>query len=202
MSPSSMNADPISLQATTPQLLKATGLALAVAGVVLVTAVLPAEYGIDPTGLGRALGLTALAEPAAMEAPLTPAAVAAAPVSALPTPEQAVVRRPAPFHDEQQALTLAGNQGAEIKTAMKAGERIEFSWTSAGGPVSFDMHGEKPNDGDNFSSYWKDRDQTESHGSFVAPFDGVHGWYWKNRGSEPVTVTVKVSGYFDKLYMP
>ena len=64
------------------------------------------------------------------------------------------------------------------------------------------MHGEKPNDGDNFSSYWKDRDQSEAHGSFVAPFDGVHGWYWKNRGSEPVTVTVKVSGYFDKLYMP
>ena len=35
-------------------------MALAVAAVVLLVAVLPAEYGIDPTGIGRALGLTEL----------------------------------------------------------------------------------------------------------------------------------------------
>ena len=48
------------LHASTPQLLKATALALAVAGAILLTTVLPAEYGIDPTGIGKALGLTAL----------------------------------------------------------------------------------------------------------------------------------------------
>ncbi|MDP3294219.1 MAG: hypothetical protein Q8M37_05705 [Nevskia sp.] len=201
MSPSSMNANPTSIQATTPQLLKATGLALAVAAVILVTAVLPAEYGIDPTGIGRTLGLTALsAEPAPAAVTTTTPAVES--VSVLSSPADAVIKRAVPFHSEEMSLTLAANRGAEIKTAMKAGERFEFSWTSTGGPVSFDMHGEKPNDGDNFTSYWKDRDQSEAHGSFVAPFDGVHGWYWKNHGSEPVTVTVKVSGYFDKLHMP
>ena len=183
------------IQATTPQLLKATAVALSVAGAILVTAVLPAEYGVDPTGIGAALGLTALSAGPGDAA--VPAAEAAPPTAA-----QAVVRRAAAFHGEEMTLSLAADQGAEIKTAMKAGERFEFSWITVGGPVSFDMHGEKPNDGDNFSSYWEGSDQAEAHGSFVAPFDGVHGWYWKNRGTAPVTVTVRISGYFDRLYMP
>src|SRR5215212_11845278 len=37
---------------------RATAIAVAVAGLLLVTAVLPAEYGVDPTGVGRLLNLT------------------------------------------------------------------------------------------------------------------------------------------------
>ena len=40
-----------------PQLVRAIGLALLVATVILLVAVLPAEYRIDPTGLGRRIGL-------------------------------------------------------------------------------------------------------------------------------------------------
>ena len=45
---------------TTGKLLRSTALAALIAGGLLVTTVLPAEYGIDPTGIGRALGLTRL----------------------------------------------------------------------------------------------------------------------------------------------
>lgn len=44
------------------RLLRATLLALAVAGLLLITVVLPAEYGIDPTGVGRVIGLTQMGE--------------------------------------------------------------------------------------------------------------------------------------------
>lgn len=44
------------------QLLRSTAIAIVAAGVILVTAVLPAEYGIDPTGAGRLLGLTEMGE--------------------------------------------------------------------------------------------------------------------------------------------
>ena len=44
------------------QLLRSTAIAIVAAGVILVTAVLPAEYGIDPTGVGRLLGLTEMGE--------------------------------------------------------------------------------------------------------------------------------------------
>ncbi|MBW3582210.1 MAG: hypothetical protein KY455_03830 [Euryarchaeota archaeon] len=45
----------------TKRLLLAVGIALVVAGLVLVAAVLPAEYGIDPTGVGSLMGLDRLA---------------------------------------------------------------------------------------------------------------------------------------------
>lgn len=181
------------IHATTPQLLKATGAALATAGIILVTAVLPAEYGLDPTGIGKALGLTALSSTAAAVAPATLGA---------PEPEAAVTRSESPFQNGEMSLVLQANEGAEIKALMRAGESFVFSWSTDGGPVNFDMHGERPDAGDEFSSYWLDRGKTSGHGSFTAPFDGSHGWYWKNKGTGPVTVTVKLSGYFDKLYRP
>lgn len=187
------------LHPSTPQLLKATALALAAAGTILLTTVLPAEYGIDPTGIGKALGLTALHTPAGEAAAVTATSAASAPAS---DPTASVIQQPTPFQNGEMTLTLQANEGAEIKAQMRAGEAFVFSWVSEGGPVNFDMHGEKPNDGDNFSSYWKDREKAEGHGSFTAPFDGSQGWYWKNKGSTPVTITVKVSGYFEKLYRP
>ena len=191
-----MSDNPTTLHASTPQLLKATAVALLAASALLVTTVLPAEYGIDPTGLGRVFGLTALnTAPAAAPALAVPAPRATA-------PQATVIQHPAAFRSEEMTLTLQPKEGAEIKALMRAGEAFVFSWVSTGGPVNFDMHGEKPNDGDQFSSYWKDRGQTEAHGSFTAPFDGSQGWYWSNKGAAPVTITVKVSGYFEKLYRP
>ena len=45
---------------TKSELLRATGIALAVAIVILVTTILPAEYGVDPIGVGSGLGLDKL----------------------------------------------------------------------------------------------------------------------------------------------
>jgi hypothetical protein len=47
---------------TTRQLLRSTLIAAAAAAAILVTAILPAEYGIDPTGIGRLTGLTEMGE--------------------------------------------------------------------------------------------------------------------------------------------
>ena len=44
------------------QLLRSTVIAMAAAVVILVTIVLPSEYGIDPTGVGRTLGLTEMGQ--------------------------------------------------------------------------------------------------------------------------------------------
>ena len=64
---------------TTPQqvpstrtLVRASVAALAVASVLLVTVVFPAEYGIDPLGTGEALGLSALAGTTVAEEPGPP----------------------------------------------------------------------------------------------------------------------------------
>ena len=204
-------------QPSTAQLLKASAIALLFALIVLVTAVLPAEYGKDPTGIGAALGLTALysADEQASTSPSagiesgtsTPLAVPSQPPLTATDPAQsfnldAVRAQSTAFRSDEMSVTLAPGKGAEIKAKMLEGASFVFSWTAVGGPVNFDMHGEKPNDGDKFTSYWLDNQKAQAHGRFVAPFTGVHGWYWKNKGAVPVTITVKVSGYFEPLYRP
>lgn len=47
---------------TSSQLLHSTAIAMVSAALILVTIVLPSEYAIDPTGIGRALRLTEMGE--------------------------------------------------------------------------------------------------------------------------------------------
>ncbi len=47
---------------TSAQLIKSTIIAAIAAVVILVTIVLPSEYGIDPTGIGKAVGLAEMGE--------------------------------------------------------------------------------------------------------------------------------------------
>lgn len=181
---------------STAQLIKASGIALLVAAIVLIVAVLPAEYAFDPTGIGKALGLTRL------HAADGGAEVESAPPPGSGVARSAVTHQPAAYKTQQMSITLPPNKGGEIKAVMQEGDSFIFNWSSDA-PVNFDMHGEPFNAKNNeFTSYWKDVLHSESHGGFTAPFGGTHGWYWRNRGSEAVTVTVTVSGYFEKLYLP
>lgn len=193
---------------TSKALLKASAVALAVAALVLIFVILPAEYGIDPTGVGERMGLTAMSnsDPAAaadqelgeLLEPANQAEGAIAPIS----PLEAVWKNESAYRTDEMSLTLQPNEGAEIKALMQVGERMMFTWEADGG-VNFDMHGEELNAGkDEFTSYWKGRDETSGHGAFQAPFAGTHGWYWRNRGTAPVTVRVKTSGYYEKLFRP
>lgn len=91
---------------STGKLIRSTILAAIGAGIILVTVVMPSEYGIDPTGIGGALGLTdmgeiktALAEEAAADAIAhSPAQVEAeAEIEVSPTlDEEVVIEEPAP----------------------------------------------------------------------------------------------------------
>jgi hypothetical protein len=49
---------PITEGPSLASLRRASLVAVVVAAVLVVTAVLPAEYGVDPTGVGRRIGLT------------------------------------------------------------------------------------------------------------------------------------------------
>lgn len=38
-----------------------------------------------------------------------------------------------------------------------------------------------------------------AHGSFIAPFTGQHGWYWRNLSDERAMITLETSGYYSRL---
>lgn len=171
-----------------PQLVRAIGIATAVAAVILVVAVLPAEYGIDPTGIGTRVGLLR---------PLQSAIDMATPISA--EAAATVTGSDVAFRSDEMTLTLKPGEGAEIKATMRQGDSYVFSWTVAGGTVEFDMHGEYPDGSGGEASYRKGEDAANGYGTFHAPFEGRHGWFWQNLTWEPVTVTLKTSGFYTKI---
>jgi hypothetical protein len=183
-----MIAPPPQESASAGQLVRATALAALAAAALLVTVILPAEYSIDPTGVGQRLGL--LRPTSSITAELVTAAAAAT-----------VTSEPSPFRSDEMSVTLAWGEGAEIKAEMARGQHIAFSWTSKGGAVSFDMHGERHRESD-ATSYAKGEDSNGANGTFQAPFDGLHGWYWENLNDEAVTITLRTSGFYTRLVRP
>lgn len=187
---------------STKSLIKATVAAMAASAVILVTVILPAEYGVDPTGIGKALGLNVLNQAAnTTEAESTP--VIDQPENLLGGVGSPLWKANTAPRTHTMTLTLSPQQGAEIKSPMEAGDNLIFHWKTDGGSVYFDMHGEPPNPAkDEFTSYWIGQDQQQASGHFTAPFEGSHGWYWQNTGTTPVTITLTTNGFYGDLYMP
>ena len=90
---------------------------------------------------------------------------------------------------------------------MAAGQSLVFAWQArtlndAPSEVVYDFHSEEAGtDPEDAVSFDVGRN-SESQGNFVAPFTGIHGWYWENRGSELVTVRLSSSGFYNvaKVY--
>lgn len=194
------------------QLLRSTGIALVVAVVLIVTVVLPAEYGVDPTGVGRLLGLKRMGEIKMALAKETAAADTGAPV-ATPTETEAT-KTPAssgvavaPAADSAPAanarvtsITLRPTQGREIKLSMKKGARVNYNWSTSRGVVNYDTHGDPvPVPRGFYHGYGKGQGRASDAGVLVAAFDGLHGWFWRNRGRDTLTVTLRVDGDYQEL---
>ncbi|UQV19768.1 transmembrane anchor protein [Brevundimonas albigilva] len=189
---------------STGQLLRSTGIAAAVAAALLVTVVLPAEYGVDPTRIGSVLGLTEMgrikmqlaAEAEAEEAGLAPAAPAPVVTATAPAASAGAAPVPAGQRSDETVITLAPDQGAEIKLVMEEGARVQFTWVSSGGAVNFDTHADRP--GTPYHGYGKGSEQ-RVEGELVAAFTGSHGWFWRNRTGEPVTITLRTTGAYSEV---
>jgi hypothetical protein len=173
------------------------GAALAAAALLLVV-VLPAEYGIDPTGIGTVLGL--YREPAPEPEPLPASSAAGSATSAAGA--GSLFTSQTPYRSDEMSITLAAGEGAEIKAQMAAGERLVYSWTATGNGVDVDMHGEAADGTGGDRSYQTGEFQTSGHGAFEAPMAGNHGWFWQNLNDDAVTVTVKTAGFYTRLFRP
>ena len=156
----------------------ASSVAFVIALLVLITIVLPAEFGIDPTGLGSILGLDELNIEAS---------------------EQEIIVRPGDgeleFRQDEVDIVIPASNGLEYKFFLNAQSNITYEWNSES-PLFFDMHGEP--DGDtsgNFESYGVST--TDSiRGSITVPFAGSHGWYWRNDTEEEIVVHLKTLGNY------
>ncbi|GAA0685215.1 hypothetical protein ACK8HJ_09460 [Vreelandella titanicae] len=110
------------------------------------------------------------------------------------TPSQAT-EETAAWGDEV-TFTLTPGEGTEYKLTMEEGAVATFAWASDGGPLNFDTHG----DGNgNSISYEKGRGVPEDEGELEAAFTGNHGWFFRNRNDNDVTVVLRVGGDYGEL---
>jgi len=151
--------------------------ALAVALLLLFAAVLPAEYAYDPLGTGERLGLTGMAGAG----------------------DQPVASHSGRWTTNTMRFPLAPFEGVEYKYAMHAGDVLLFDWR-AEGEVLYDLHAEPEGAAEGYAESFAKGRAARASGSYTAPFAGIHGWFWQNRGATEVTVTLRVEGFVDGAF--
>ncbi|MDT0651035.1 hypothetical protein [Autumnicola edwardsiae] len=196
------------------KIIKATVISLIVGVLLLVVAVLPAEYGMDPTGAGKLLGFSKLYVP---EAAGTNTLGAMVPSASNPTIklEKAGsgpnVERPAEAdnpppttqlksrEDETKVIVPAG-KGIEFKINMLKYGKMKYEWTTANGEVLyFDFHGEVKQEKEVKEVYFESYTIANSNnmvGTFLAPYEGRHGWFFRNTSNEDVIVNFRLKGQY------
>lgn len=168
------------------KLLVGGGIAATVA-VIVVGFVLPAEFGIDPTGIGQATGVLQIAEPVNEELERGKKRTGVLTLSETPLAPLTGAR-------DRFEIVLAPYESIEMKYEIAQGQAMVFDWR-ASAPVHVDMHAHPFEGGTALTeSYTIENAVSGQSGRYVAAFTGIHGWYWQNRSVDDVTVTIDASG--------
>lgn len=172
---------------TSRRLNRAVLMAMAAAAVIVTTTVLPAEYGVDPTGIGRVLGLTQMGEmKVGSKAPTGP-------VKGDSITETT--------DGGKRVQIVIGPYGLrEVKAEMNAGTEMAYEWSTNGGAVEFDFHGDPTvKSPSGAPPSYETGTKASATGMFKSSFSGHHGWAWKNLTAKPVIITAIVKGPVGKF---
>jgi hypothetical protein len=182
------------------RLLAVTGLALVAAVLVVFGAVLPAEYNLDPLGLGKLSGLNRLWAPADRTVDARAGSVPFA------------REYPTGFRTDTVEIPLTGFLGGrfgselEYKVRMKKGATLIYQWEVAGAAdprdFHFDFHGHTTPQaaGESMSvATYRQAFGLRRQGALTAPFDGIQGWQFSNSSDHPVVVRLRLAGFYDLI---
>ena len=173
---------------TSSQLLKSTIVAICVGCALLILIVLPAEYGTDPTGVGELLGLKKMGEiKTRLKEDSLKENIGA-------KDELMVESETGKGNQDVMEFVIAPDEAIEIKLEMKKGSIAKYKWTTQNGGLNYNLHGDGYNGSQKSISYKKGRMTNSDSGEFKSKFDGYHGWFWRNRNNESVTVTLETFG--------
>jgi len=175
------------------------------ATIIFLVAVLPAEFNIDPTGLGKKLGLSVLSLtdektekvvivscPEVMNTPLIKKTEANKLVN--DDHEQGDGLNHAELWQDTVVISIPPGKGLEYKFFISKGEKFEFVWATGGTAIYFDFHGEPEGNKTGYFKSFKESTKSQSSGTLLVPFSGSHGWYWKNKTNQTINITLKTSG--------
>ena len=97
---------------------------------------------------------------------------------------------------DSMTITIPARGDKEYKLYINKGAAIDYSWKTDGEALFYDFHGEPSGDTTGYFESFKKSTDSHDEGSLVAPFNGTHGWYWRNKASSPIVITLKVRGEY------
>jgi len=180
------------------QLIKSTIIAFVVATILLALVILPAEYGVDPTGVGHALGLKKMGEiknTLKEESLIEPEVL----IDENQIKNESQTKSTIEINQEIMAVTIAPGEAIEIKLEMKKGAIAQYKWSTENGTLNFNLHGDGYKGMHKSATYKKGKMVASDKGELVAEFDGYHGWFWRNRNDESVNVKLEAMGDFIQM---
>jgi hypothetical protein len=197
---------------TKDQILKSLLIALLIGTVVLISAVLPAEYGIDPLGTGKLFGFsklyqgnnqTEIIETASslnfnkikMEKLGSPQSTPKPSEANNPPPEVQYSNR-----EDSIEVIVPAKKGIEYKFKSLKYGNIKYEWTTDKGIVYIDFHGEVKQENLPKNVFYESYTLAYSNnmaGTLTAPFEGKHGWYFRNETNEDIVVTIRLNGQYE-----
>jgi hypothetical protein len=193
---------------TKKKIIKALIIAIVISAVLLVGAVLPAEYGIDPTGIGRTLGFTRLYSPsdssAAVARVLYPRLKMEQAGSDKGVKKPVEADNPPPsqqyeIREDSVQVTVPAGKGIEYKIYMLRHGQVKYEWTTDKDVVYVDFHGEVNQEQVTSDVYYESYTLAYADnmvGTLLAPYEGKHGWYFRNNGKSDIIVTIRLKGQY------
>jgi hypothetical protein len=114
-----------------------------------------------------------------------------------PTPG-AFVAQPDVFKVDSMEIRLAPKEGMEYKYRLAKGAGMLFSWT-ASAPIHYELHSEPEAGPKGYAeSFDKHDSRSSGHGNYIAPFPGIHGWYFENRTDAEVVIRLVSAGHYSE----
>ena len=156
--------------------LAALGVSFLAAIFIMITVVLPAEFSVDPLGTGELLGVTGMSDTGG---------------------QQAYRSIPVAYRRHEDTIELAPFESVELKYRLPAGSMLMFHW-AATGEVVWDLHAEPDGAAEGFAESFAAGRAPGDNGYYLARFDGIHGWFFENRLSRTVTLSIEVQGFFEE----
>jgi hypothetical protein len=107
---------------------------------------------------------------------------------------------PSGFKIDSRELVLGPYEYVEYKYHLEQGSAMVFSWRATG-DLMHDFQGDRDNQTSGSAEQSFDSGtRRRADGSFIAPFSGIHGWFWENPGGETITVRLTSAGFYTSAH--
>lgn len=177
-----------------------TGGGLLIGTLIVVGAIMPAEYNVDPLGVGKLSGVARLWAPE--EKKIDTSTGAAGPLAR---------EYDTPFRTDVVEIPLTdfmgGAKGSELeyKVHMTKDAILTYEWEVVGATrandLHFDFHGHTTPDKASSESMvvatYRQGYGLKAQGALTAPFDGIQGWQFSNSADKSIVVRVKLAGFYE-----